>query len=123
MQFRQLGSSGVRVSTIGLGTNRFGTEVTTQDVVNNIIAACQDVGINFIDTADVYQDGRSEERLGVALKGRWDKFVLATKFTMKTGEVFHIRKSERYFPLVSLHTHDYFSTLRTKLNWTGTLKV
>ncbi len=43
-------------------------------------------------------------------------------FTMKTGEVFQIRKAKRTFKLVSLHTHDYFSTLRTKLNWAGTLK-
>lgn len=86
MQYRQLGPAGVRVSTIGLGTNRFGTDVTSQEVVNDIIAACQDLGINFIDTADVYQGGRSEERLGMALKGRWDKFVLATKFSMKAGE-------------------------------------
>jgi aryl-alcohol dehydrogenase-like predicted oxidoreductase len=96
MQFRQLGHSGVRVSTIGLGTNRFGTEVTTQDAVNNIIAACQDLGINFIDTADVYQGGRSEERLGIALKGRWDKFVLATKFSMKMGEGTNDSGASRY---------------------------
>jgi len=96
MQYRQLGSSGVRVSVVGLGTNRFGNEVTTQDVVNTIIAACQDQGINFIDTADVYQGGRSEECLGVALKGRWDKFVLATKFTMKTGEATNDTGASRY---------------------------
>lgn len=96
MQYRQLGSSGVRVSTIGLGTNRFGTEATNQEAVNSIIAACQDTGINFIDTADTYQGGRSEERLGVALKGRWDKFVLATKFTMKTGEGTNDSGASRY---------------------------
>ncbi len=96
MQYRQLGSAGVRVSVIGLGTNRFGTDVTTQEVVNNIIAACAEHGINFIDTANVYQGGRSEERLGVALKGRWDKFVLATKFVMKTGEGPNDQGASRY---------------------------
>ncbi len=96
MQYRQLGSAGVRVSVIGLGTNRFGTEVTTQEVVNNIIAACAEHGINFIDTANVYQGGRSEDRLGVALKGRWDKFVLATKFVMKTGEGPNDQGASRY---------------------------
>ena len=96
MQFRQLGNSGVRVSVIGLGTNRFGTDVTTQDAVNSIMDACVDKGINFIDTADVYQGGRSEERLGVALKGRWDKFVLATKFTMKTGDGTNDTGASRY---------------------------
>ncbi len=96
MQYRQLGNAGVRVSVIGLGTNRFGTEATTQDVVNNIIAACAEQGINFIDSANVYQGGRSEERLGVALKGRWDKFVLATKFVMKTGEGPNDQGASRY---------------------------
>lgn len=96
MQYRQLGNAGVRVSVIGLGTNRFGTEVTTQDVVNNIIAACAEHGINFIDTANVYQGGRSEERLGIALKGRWDKFVLASKFAMKTGEGPNDHGASRY---------------------------
>jgi aryl-alcohol dehydrogenase-like predicted oxidoreductase len=46
MQYCHLGSAGVRVSVIGLGTNRFGTDVTTQEVVNNIIAACAEQGIN-----------------------------------------------------------------------------
>lgn len=44
-------------------------------------------------------------------------------YTMKTGEVFRIRKDERTFKLVCLSNHDYFSTLRTKLNWSGTLKM
>lgn len=99
MQYRQLGNAGVRVSVIGLGTNRIGTEVTTQEVVNNIIAACVDHGINFIDTANVYQGSRSEERLGVALKGRWDKFVLATKFSMKMGEGPNDKGASRYHVL------------------------
>jgi 1-deoxyxylulose-5-phosphate synthase len=102
MQYRQLGNAGVRVSVIGLGTNRFGTEVTTQEVVNSIISACADHGINFIDTANVYQGGRSEERLGVALKGRWDKFVLASKFVMKTGEGPNDHGASRYHMINAL---------------------
>jgi NAD+ kinase len=43
-------------------------------------------------------------------------------FTMKSGDVFHVRPSKEQFRLVNLHAHDYFSTLRTKLNWSGTLK-
>lgn len=85
MIYRSLGSAGVRVSVIGLGTNQFGGKVD-QAGVNNIIDAAIDIGINFIDTADVYAQGRSEETLGVALKGKWDKVVLATKVAMKTGE-------------------------------------
>ncbi|MEZ4867614.1 MAG: aldo/keto reductase [Caldilineaceae bacterium] len=85
MNYRQLGSAGVRVSVIGLGTNQFGGKVD-QAGVNNIIDAAIDLGINLIDTADTYAQGRSEETLGVALQGKWDKVVLATKVSMKTGE-------------------------------------
>lgn len=85
MQYRQLGGSGVRVSTIGLGTNQFGGPLD-QAGVNEVIAAAQDLGVNFIDTADVYQGGRAEETLGVALKGKWDQFVVATKVYFKTGD-------------------------------------
>ena len=80
MEYRQLGHSGVRVSVVGLGANRFGSPEVAQPEVNNIIDASLDTGINFIDTADVYNEGRSEETLGHALKGRMDRVVLATKF-------------------------------------------
>ena len=72
MEYRQLGPAGVRVSTIGLGTNRFGTEAVPQNEVNKIIDAAQDLGINFIDTSNTYTQTRSEQTLGHALKGRWD---------------------------------------------------
>ena len=85
MEYRQLGKSGLRVSTIGLGTNQFGGKVD-QDGVNNIIDAAIDLGINLIDTADVYTKGQSETTLGVALKGKWDKVVMATKVYGKMGD-------------------------------------
>ena len=85
MEYRQLGNSGLRVSTIGLGTNQFGGKVD-QAGVNSIIDAAAELGINFIDTADVYTKGRSEETLGVALKNRWDQVVLGTKVHGKTGD-------------------------------------
>jgi 1-deoxyxylulose-5-phosphate synthase len=81
MEYRQLGSAGVRVSVLGLGTNRFGSNEVPQSEVDRIIAAAVDSGVNFIDTANVYNDGRSEETLGQALKGLTDKVVLATKFS------------------------------------------
>ena len=95
MHYRQLGSAGVRVSAIGLGTNQFGGKVD-QAGVNDIIDAALDLGINLIDTADVYQQGRSEETLGVALAGRWDKFVLATKVCMQTGDGTNDKGASRY---------------------------
>jgi aryl-alcohol dehydrogenase-like predicted oxidoreductase len=81
MDYRQLGNSGVRVSVIGLGANRFGSDNVPQTEVNRIIDAALDLGINFIDTSNTYTAGRSEETLGHALKGRGDKVVLATKFS------------------------------------------
>jgi aryl-alcohol dehydrogenase-like predicted oxidoreductase len=95
MNTRQLGNSGVRVSVIGMGTNRFGDKVE-KAAVSDILDAAQDLGINFIDTADVYQSGRSEEALGEALKGRWDRFVLATKVHFKTGDGPNDYGSSRY---------------------------
>src|SRR5258706_14959 len=80
MEYRQLGNAGVRVSVVGLGTNRFGSPDMPQAEVNRVIDAALDVGVNFLDSANVYNDGRSEETLGAALKGRMDKVVMATKF-------------------------------------------
>ncbi len=85
MEYRQLGNSGVRVSVIGMGTNRFGTKVEQADV-NRIIDKAIDLGVNFIDTADVYTGSESEKTLGHALKGKWDKVVLATKGYFATGD-------------------------------------
>ena len=96
MQYRQLGSAGVRVSVIGLGTNRFGSEAVPQAQVNNILDAALDVGINLIDTANIYQKGESERTLGQALKGRWDRFVVATKFWYAVGEGPNDRGASRY---------------------------
>jgi len=83
MLYRQLGQAGARVSVVGLGANRFGSKEVPQAEVDRIIDAAIDCGVNFIDTANVYNDGRSEETLGHALKGRMDKIVLATKFSFR----------------------------------------
>ena len=103
MEYRQLGPAGVRVSVIGLGTNRFGAKVMPQEEVNRVVAAAQDLGINFVDSADIYPaqgglrtPGRSEKTLGKALKGRWDKFVVATKFVIATGDGTNDRGASRY---------------------------
>ena len=86
MEYRQLGRAGVRVSVIGLGTNRFGTEKLPQEEVNKILDTALDLGINFIDTANTYVRGRSEEVLGQALKGRRERFIVATKGVLPIGE-------------------------------------
>ncbi|HFQ93992.1 MAG TPA: aldo/keto reductase [Anaerolineae bacterium] len=95
MEYRQLGNSGVRVSLIGLGANQFGRKVE-QANVNNIIDTALDMGVNFIDTADVYTDGESEKALGEALKGKWDKFVVATKVYFPVGDGPNDRGASRY---------------------------
>ena len=82
MEYRQLGNSGLRVSTIGLGTNQFGGKVD-QAGVNSIIDAALDLGMNLIDTADIYTKGRSEETLGVALKGNGTRWCWARRCTAR----------------------------------------
>lgn len=86
----------MRVSVIGLGTNRFGAEHVPQDMVNSIIDAALDVGINHSHTANLYQGGRSEETLGVARKGRWNRFLVATKFWFPMGKFPNDRGASRY---------------------------
>ncbi|MFN2235691.1 MAG: aldo/keto reductase, partial [Anaerolineales bacterium] len=85
MQFRNLGKSGLKVSSIGLGTNQFGGKVDL-NTSKNIIAAALDVGVNLIDTADVYQAGRSEEYIGEALENRRGQALIATKVFFKVGD-------------------------------------
>jgi aryl-alcohol dehydrogenase-like predicted oxidoreductase len=78
MQYRRLGKSGLKVSEFGIGTNQFGGKVKQKDT-SAILDAAIDAGVNFIDTADVYQAGRSEEAIGTALEGKRAKVLIATK--------------------------------------------
>ncbi|WP_433362713.1 aldo/keto reductase [Actinoplanes sp. CA-142083] len=83
MEFRPLGRTGVQVSKLCLGTMMFGDWGTKDhDESIRIIHRALDAGVNFVDTADVYSQGESEEIVGKALKGRRDDVVLATKFFM-----------------------------------------
>jgi aryl-alcohol dehydrogenase-like predicted oxidoreductase len=87
MQLRSLGSTGVKVSPLCLGAMMFGQWGNTDhDESIRIIHAALDAGINFVDTADVYSRGESEEILGKALKGRRDNVVLATKVHGTMGD-------------------------------------
>jgi aryl-alcohol dehydrogenase-like predicted oxidoreductase len=92
MHYRQLGSSGLRVSSLTLGTMTFGgrnqfAHVGSTDVAGATrqVDLCLDRGINFIDTANVYSGGLSEDILGAAIQGRRDKVLLATKARMPMG--------------------------------------
>jgi aryl-alcohol dehydrogenase-like predicted oxidoreductase len=93
MEYRQLGNSGLRVSALTLGTMTFGgaghwARVGDTDLADATrqIDICIDRGINFIDTANVYSDGLSEEILGEAIKHRRDRVLLATKARMPMGD-------------------------------------
>jgi aryl-alcohol dehydrogenase-like predicted oxidoreductase len=86
VEYRPLGATGVRVSTHCLGAMMFGPWGNEDvDACVRIIHAAIDGGINFIDTADVYSNGVSEEIVGQALKGRRDDVVLATKVHGRMG--------------------------------------
>ncbi|RPI83579.1 MAG: aldo/keto reductase [Chloroflexi bacterium] len=78
MDYRLLGRTGVKVSPLCLGTMNFGAPTSEADSID-IIHAALDAGINFIDTADVYNSGASEVIVGKALQNKRDMVILATK--------------------------------------------
>ncbi len=87
MRMRSLGTTGIKVSPYCLGAMMFGAwGEPDHDESTRIIHAALDGGVNFVDTADVYSAGESEEIVGKALKGRRDDVVLATKFHGAMGE-------------------------------------
>jgi aryl-alcohol dehydrogenase-like predicted oxidoreductase len=78
MEYRYFGSTGMRVSAIGLGCNPFGNEVNPAESTR-IVDQALDLGVTYFDTADSYFEGRSEEYLGQALKGKRSRAIVATK--------------------------------------------
>ena len=84
MEYRLLGTTGVRVSALCFGTMSFGGDAT-EDEAGRLYAACRDAGINFFDCANVYNGGKSEEILGRVMAGDRDELVIATKSTQSVG--------------------------------------
>ena len=84
MDYRRLGRSGLKVSPLCLGTMMFGGPAD-EATAHRIIHAAADQGVNFIDTADVYEGGRSEEVVGRGIAARRGWWVLATKLANATG--------------------------------------
>ena len=84
MQYRQLGRSGLKVSPICLGTMMFGGP-TDESASQRIVAKAHEAGINFIDTADAYSKGGSEEVVGRAIGNARHAWVLATKLANPMG--------------------------------------
>ena len=85
MQYRHVGRSGLMASALGIGCFAFGGYVK-QDDVNAVMSQALDMGINYFDTANSYGIGKSEEALGIALKGRRDQALIATKFGNRMGD-------------------------------------
>ncbi|MCK9932397.1 aldo/keto reductase [Frankia sp. Mgl5] len=97
MRYRRFGTTGVEVSTQCLGTMNFGRLGSTDPDDNvRIINRALDGGINFIDTADVYSHGESEEIIGRAVKSRRDDVVLATKCYYPMGDRLQRGASRRW---------------------------
>lgn len=102
MEYRRLGSSGLRVSVIGLGGNTFGRYADERQTAN-CVAAALDAGINMFDTADIYNSGVSEEYIGKALQGRRGEAIIATKTGMRMGDGPNDTGSSRKHILDSAH--------------------
>lgn len=85
MEYTQLGRTGWKVSKLGLGGAPLGGDFgeTNDREVEKVVHAAIDLGINFFDTAPLYGRGESERRLGLALRGRRDRVILATKAVMR----------------------------------------
>jgi aryl-alcohol dehydrogenase-like predicted oxidoreductase len=97
MRYRQLGTSGLTVSVVGLGCNNFGNRCDLEQT-RTVVDAALDQGVTLLDTADTYGNGGgSETFLGQILKGRRDQVVLATKFgSPMDGPREEARGSRRY---------------------------
>ncbi|MGW5239454.1 aldo/keto reductase [Monashia sp. NPDC004114] len=99
MTYRQLGDSGLTVSTVGLGCNNFGRRID-QEATTAVVRQALDSGVTLFDTADIYGLGASEEMLGLALGPERQNVVVATKFGMDmqgvNGPDWGVRGSRRY---------------------------
>ena len=140
MKYRQLGSTGLLVSAIGLGANNFGQMSPSQvaggnlslETATDILAAARDNGINFIDTSDLYSEGQSEEFIGQALKGYRNEVVIASKAGMKWASgvnaegltAAHLKRSidnslrrlqTDYIDLYQMHIQDPLTTIEETL--------
>lgn len=96
MEYRLLGRTGVRVSVLGIGSWQLSGPLTLdgkadgfsdpgKEKVIDLIRACGDLGINLIDSAELYGDGEGERRIGEAIRGKRERWILTTKFGMRKG--------------------------------------
>ena len=85
MEYRTLPHTDLRVSRLCVGTMPFGSQAD-EAASRRMVDRCLDAGINFFDTANMYQTGVAETMLGEAIKGRRDKLVIASKVRFKVGD-------------------------------------
>lgn len=104
MDYRLLGGSGFKVPVLSLGTGTFGGSneffkaFGTSDVAEatKLVDICLEAGLNMFDSADIYSEGRAEEILGLAIKGRRDQVILSTKGSFRFGAGPNDAGSSRY---------------------------
>src|ERR1700745_3755472 len=120
MRMRTLGGTGIKVSPYCLGAMMFGAwgNPDHEDSIR-IIHAALDGGINFVDTADVYSAGESEEIVGKALRGRRDDVVLATKAHGAMGKAPNMGGNSRRWILTEIEE----SLKRLQTDWIDLYQV
>ncbi|MDI3561153.1 aldo/keto reductase [Bradyrhizobium sp. Arg816] len=146
MEYRNLGSSGLRVPVLSFGTGTFGGQGplfsawgrSGADEARRLVDICLDAGVNLFDSADVYSNGASEEILGAAIKGRRDKVLISTKMSLPMGDgpldagssryrlVASVEAALRrlgtdYLDLLQLHAFDAFTPIEEVLSTLDTL--
>ena len=146
MEYRNLGTSGLKVSVLSFGTGTFGGQgplfsawgKSGVDEARRLVDICLDAGVNLFDTADVYSNGSSEEILGKAIKGRRDRVLISTKTGLPMGDgpldagtsryrlvgavdAALRRLGTDYIDLLQLHAFDAFTPVEEVLSTLDTL--
>lgn len=101
MEYRYLGSTGIQVSQLCMGTMTFGNEADKKEAAA-MFHRCRDVGINFFDCANVYSEGAAEEILGELIAGSRDELVIITKVFGQMGKDINARGCSRRNIITSL---------------------
>ncbi|MDE0295351.1 MAG: aldo/keto reductase [Bryobacterales bacterium] len=131
LERRPLGKTGIEVGILGIGMSPLGQPGATQEEMNRVIAMAADEGVNYLDAAPIY--GMAERRLGPALKGKRDKFVLVSKVeatsnqdaTWQIKESLHKMQTD-YLDVVHLHNvgrTDRFPDLDVLMGEDGALQA
>lgn len=146
MEYRHLGSSGLKVPVLSFGTGTFGGQGplfsawgrSGAEEARRLVDICLEAGVNLFDSADVYSNGASEEILGAAINGRRDKVLISTKMSLPIGDGPFDAGSSRYrllasveaalrrlgtdyIDLLQLHAFDAFTPIEEVLSTLDTL--